>query len=76
MLRNGVVSSGQCRVYTSAPMVPAANPAPVPAQRSRVGARSFRIHTNETNSGAETRTRERQCSPAEARAGHRDAPSA
>src|ERR1700720_2989441 len=35
-------------------MAPAANPAPAPAQRSRVGARSFRIQRNERKSGAET----------------------
>src|ERR1700678_2598925 len=34
-------------------MAPAANPAPAPAQRSRVGARSLRIHRKEKKSGAE-----------------------
>src|SRR5271157_5154897 len=34
-------------------MDPAANPAPAPARRSRVGARSFRIHRKDKKSGAE-----------------------
>jgi len=34
-------------------MDPDANPLAAPAQRSRVGARSFRIHRNEKKSGAE-----------------------
>src|SRR5258708_2931022 len=51
---NGAASSGQCKVYMSAPMDPAANPLAAPAQRSRVGARSFRIHRNERKSGVET----------------------